>query len=212
MLEPEKGVVQEVIQKVEDDKREYEEFVEKLKKWKMFQRMMKSKKPINMLDPALLVEFMELGFLDNTAQTMEKPKWKYKHERPPIIMCIIDDCMGTPLMNPKSGLVNLCIKHRHIAKGMGLSICMLVQSYCAVGGIPRPIRENCTVAIFFKCKDDNQIKKIHTEIGADVDLDQFDKMYKYATEQPFNFLMIDFHPKKKEQMFRRNFNEYLTAK
>ena len=211
VLEPEKDVVKTVIQKVEDDKKDYEEFVEKLKKWRMFQKMMKSKKPINMLDPALLVEFMELGFLDNTSETMEKPKWKYKHERPPIIMLIIDDAMGTPLFNPKSGLVNLCIKHRHVAKGMGLSTCLLVQSYCAVGGIPRPIRENCTVALFFKCKDDNQIKRIHAEIGADVDVEQFDKMYKFATEQPYGFLMVDFHPKEKEQMFRKNFDEYLTV-
>jgi hypothetical protein len=211
VMEPEKDVVKEIIKKVEDEKAEYDEFLEKLKVWKLFQKMMKSNKPINALDPALLVEFMELGFLDATGGSLqEKPKWKYKHERPPIIMCIIDDAMGTPLMNPKSGLVNLCIKHRHIAEGMGLSICLLVQSYCAIGGIPRPIRENCTVALFFKCKDENQIKKIHEEVGADVDLEQFDRMYKHATEQPFGFLLVDFHPKSKDKMFRRNFNEYLS--
>jgi hypothetical protein len=98
-----------------------------------------------------------------------------------------------------------------VAKGMGLSICLLVQSYCAIGGIPRPIRENCTVALFFKCKDDNQIKKIHQEIGADVDLDQWDKLYKYATAEPFGFLCVDFHPKDKAKTFRKNFNEYLSV-
>lgn len=210
VMEPEKDVVKDVIKKVEDEKKEYEEFLENLKKWKLFQKLMKSKKPINKLDPALLVEFMELGFLDPALP--EKPEWKYKHERPPRIMLIIDDCMGTPLMNPKSGLVNLCIKHRHVAEGMGLSICMMVQSYCAIGGIPRPIRENCTVALFFKCKDENQIKKIHQEIGADVELDQWDELYKYATAELFGFLMVDFHPKDKTKMFRKNLNEYLTVK
>ena len=208
VLEPEKDVVSCVIQKVEDEKEEYDEFVEKLKLWKLYQKMVKSKQPINRVDPSLLLEFMELGFLD---EMPEKPVWKYKHERPPRVMLIIDDAMGTPLFNPKSGLVNLCIKHRHVAKGMGLSICLLVQSYCAIGGIPRPIRENCTVALFFKCKDDNQIKKIHQEIGADVDLDQWDKLYKYATAEPFGFLCVDFHPKDKAKTFRKNFNEYLSV-
>lgn len=212
VLEPEKDVVKVVIQKVEEEKKDYDEFVEKLKKYNLFQKMMKSKKPINTLDPALLVEFLELGFLDPfSSESMKRPEWKYKHERPPRVMCIIDDCLGTPLMNPKSGLVNLCIKHRHVAQGMGLSICLLVQSYCAVGGIPRPVRENCTAVLFFKCKDENQIRKIHEEIGADVDLEQFDRLYKYATEEPYGFLMVDFHPKDKSKMFRKNFNEYLSA-
>jgi hypothetical protein len=68
------------------------------------------------------------------------------------------------MMNPSSGLVNTCIKHRHVADGLGLSIAMLVQTYCAVGGLPRPIRENCTLLCLFKLKDQNQLKKIHEEI------------------------------------------------
>ena len=87
---------------------------------------------------------------------------------------------------------------------------MLVQSYCAIGGVPRPIRENTTLLLLFKCKDENQRKKIHEEIGADVDLEKFDAMFNYATEEPFNFLTVDFNPKEKEKQFRKNFDEYLN--
>ena len=87
---------------------------------------------------------------------------------------------------------------------------MLVQTYCAVGGLPRPIRENCTLLCLFKLKDANQLKKIHEEIGSDVDLDKFDQMFAYATSKPYGFLCIDFNPKSPDQAFRANFNEYLS--
>ena len=87
---------------------------------------------------------------------------------------------------------------------------MLVQTYCAIGGLPRPIRENCTLLCLFKLKDQNQHKKIHEEIGSDVDLDRFDKFFEYATSKPYGFLAIDFNPKKPEQTFRCCFNEYLA--
>ena len=43
----------------------------------------------------------------------------------------------------------------------------------------------------FKLKDQNQLKKIHEEIGSDVDLDRFDKLFEYATSKPYGFLAID---------------------
>ena len=43
-------------------------------------------------------------------------------------------------------------------------------------------------------KDQNQLKKIHEEIGSDVELHKFDQMFEYATSKPFGFLCIDFNP------------------
>ena len=89
------------------------------------------------------------------------PSWKYKNEVPPRLGVIIDDCLGTPLLSkPSAGLVNLCIKHRHVGKGLGISIFMLVQSYCAQGGINRAIRKNCTMLLLFKLNQDAQIRDI----------------------------------------------------
>jgi hypothetical protein len=138
------------------------------------------------------------------------PSWKYKKEEPPKLAVILDDTMGTDLMKPRGGLTNFCIKHRHIGKGLGISVFMLVQSYCSREGVARPIRENTTHLLLFKCKDESQIKKIHTEIGSDVDMNKFDTMFKYATADPFCFLFIDFSPKDPSKTFRRCFNEYLN--
>ena len=155
---------------------------------------------------AMMVEALDGGYFE------APPKWKHEDDsHPTFCMLIMDDCMSLPILSqPSSGLVNTCIKHRHIADGLGLSICMLVQSYCAVGGVPRPIRENCTLLCLFKLKDQNQLKKIHEEIGSDVELHKFDQMFDYATSKPFGFLCIDFNPKSAEQTFRCCFNEYLN--
>ena len=154
---------------------------------------------------------MDAGFLDQPV----RPKWKYKSEKPPVVFLVIDDAMGTEIMNPKSGLVQLCISHRHLGCpdrngcALGLSIALLAQSYSAQGGIPRPIRENATHLCLFKNKDENQMLKIHEEIGQDISVEQFDNYFKYATETPHSFLMVDFHPKEKFLSFRKNFDEIL---
>ena len=91
-----------------------------------------------------------------------------------------------------------------------LAIALLGQTYCAVGGLPRPSRENCTLLCLFKLKDQNQLKKIHEEIGSDVDLERFDKLFEYATSKPYGFLAIDFNSKSADHTFRCCFNEYLA--
>lgn len=205
IIEPTKDAVKRLVELVEQDKDEYDEYIKKKKLYQKYKKMMASDTPLWSIAPEIMMEFLELGFFE------EQPKWKYPDDsHPPRIFTVIDDAMGTELMNPKSGLVNLCIKHRHIAKGLGISLALLVQSYCAVGGIPRPIRENATILAVFKCKDENQIEKIHQEIGADVDLEQFDKMFKYATDIPYGFLVIDFSPKSPDKTFRSGWNNYIS--
>lgn len=124
---------------------------------------------------------------------------------------VVDDCLGTPVFaNSSVGMVNLCIKHRHIANGLGTSILILTQTYSSVGGLPRPIRENCTLLLLFKNKDENQINKICSEIGTDVSVDKFMEYFKYATKKQYDFLTIDFHPESKDKTFQRSFTEYLN--
>ena len=88
---------------------------------------------------------------------------------------------------------------------------MLTQTYCTKeAGIARPIRENCTLLCLWKVKDQNQLKRIHDEIGNDISLEKFDQMLEYATSKLYGFLTVDFCPKKPEYAFRSNFNEYLA--
>jgi len=205
VIEPTKDSIKEVIKLVDSDIEEYDEYLKKKKLYREYRRVMKSNQPVNLMEPEMMMRFLDLGFFDGP------PEWKYPDDsHAPRIFLIIDDCLGTELMNPKSGLLQLCVKHRHVSKGAGISIALLIQSYSCQNGLPRPIRENCTLLALFKCKDENQIEKIHQEIGADVDLEKFDKLFKHATDVPHGFLVCDFSPKKPEYTFRSGWNEYIS--
>jgi len=205
IIEPTKDAVKQVIKLVAEDALEYEEYLKQKKLYKLYKKTMKGNTPLHLIDPEIMMKFLDLGFFDKA------PEWKYEDDsHPPRIFLIVDDSMGTELFNPKSGLLQLCVKHRHVSEGLGISIALLVQSYSAIGGIPRPIRENATILVLFKTKDESQIEKIHQEIGADIDLEKFDQLFKYATDKPYGFLVIDFAPKTPEQTFRSGWSEYIT--
>lgn len=204
IIEPTKDAIKQVIKIVDSEKEEYTVYLKQKKLYREYKKIMKGNTPVHLLDPETMMKFLDLGFFEKA------PEWKYPDDsHPPRIFVIIDDCMGTELMNQKSGLTNLCIKHRHVGEGLGISIAILVQSYSSMQSTPRPVRENCTLLCLFKTKDENQIEKIHQEIGTDINLESFDKLYKYATDKPFGFLLIDFSAKTPEQTFRSGFNEYI---
>jgi len=205
ILEPDKDSVKNVIKIIEDEKDGYEQYLKQKKLYSEYKKIMKGNTPLHLIDPELMIKFLDLQFFDGP------PKPKYSDgSHPPRLFLIVDDCLGTPLMNPKSGLTNLCIKHRHVGEGMGISIAILVQTYSTNQGLSRAVRENCTLLCLFKCKDDNQLKKIHQEIGADINLENFDKLFKFATDKAHGCLVIDFSPKSLDKTFRSGFSEYIS--
>ncbi len=119
--------------------------------------------------------------------------------------------MGTDLMVKRTaGLTNLCIRHRHIGDGLGISLFMLVQSYCSRDGIARPIRENCTHLLLFKINDENQIKKVKEECDLPVSDEEWQFMCDHTHAKPFNYLFIDFSAKCPTKQFRDGFDSYLV--
>jgi len=202
--EPTVTILKEIIAIVEAEREEWDMFLADKERYKAFKKELKNK-PITQFDENTLLEYQDMGFLDGP------PKWKYKNEVPPRLGLILDDTLGTPLMSkPSAGLINLCIKHRHIAKGIGISIFMLVQTYCSQGGINRAIRENCTMLWLFRVNQEQQLKKIVEESDLPIPEDKFMEMCRYCHDIPYNFLCMDFAPKSEEQRFRSGMNEYLN--
>ena len=205
IIEPTITAIYELIERVEQEKQEWDNFLEKKKSYLKF---MKDKKNLSRVTDEDIIIYYDMLFLDG-----KKPEWKYAKEQPPRLAVIIDDALGTPLLaRSTAGLLNLCIKHRHIADGLGISIFMLVQSYCAQGGLNRAIRENTTNLLLFKVNDENQIKKVKEECDLPVTEEEFTELCNYAHSIPFNFLFIDFNPKCKRLIFRSGWNDYLIPK
>lgn len=205
VLEPDMNSIKTVIGRIESEKEEWDKFLEKKKKWEMFQK--EKHTSLTGLRGRKLLDYYNLGFLEPDP---EEPKWKYPVEQPPRISVVVDDCLGTDLVaRSKAGLLNFAIKHRHIASGLGCSLFMLLQQYKCQGGLNKAIRNNTTMLIQFKVNDENQIQSIKEECDLPITDEEWTDLCAYAHAKPYNPLVIDFSPKCPTKQFRSGFDEYV---
>jgi hypothetical protein len=200
--EPSITVIKDVLELCEAEKAEWDDYLHQKELYKQFRK--DANKPVHKINEDNLVNYYQYGFFDTP------PKWKYPVEQMPRLAIVLDDCLNTDVMARRTaGLTNLCIRHRHVLDGAGISIFMLVQSYCAQGGVPRVIRENCTHLVLFKINDQNQIKKIKEESDLEITDEEFDEMLSKCHSEDYQFLMIDFAAKCPTKKYRKGFNEFL---
>lgn len=207
VYEPGKYVLKDIKKFIQDEKQEWDLFLEMKEKYKEYQKMVK-KQNLNVEDENLIKELLnyeELGFFD------EPPKWKYRKEVPPRLALVIDDSMGTDIMLPSAGLTKFVIAHRHWGEGLGISVFMLVQSYTAGAGqgLSRPIREQTTQLWLFKIAQENQLKKVFEESDLEIDYEKYLELCNQVHSVPYNFLMIDFNAKDPEKKYRNGFKEFI---
>tara|TARA_Y100000004_G_scaffold48819_1_gene53760 strand:+ start:5334 stop:6293 length:960 start_codon:yes stop_codon:yes gene_type:complete len=212
VFEPTKDSIQKVIECVEEERDEFQEFIRKKKEYDLFIKILKSKRD---LTDDEIFRFEELGFLD---EYLEEPKWKYKTIRPPQSCVILDDILSSPAILQSSGLTKIATLNRHIAplnqpygnrSACGLAVILISQTYCMPQGVSRTLRENLTHLLIFKNKQDKQMSKIKEELGSAVDEDKFTQAYNMATKEKYGNLLIDFNPKCPTMTFRKNLNELL---
>lgn len=200
IFQPEKGVLKKIESIIDSERAEWDAFLANKEKW---HEVVNSDRPISSYPPHFLQALIDNKFLE--------PKWKYQSELPPRLFLIIDDSLGFPIYKPTEKLTSFVATHRHLGKGLGISVAMLVQTYkCgSCEGISRPIRENATMLCLGKLKDMNQMEGIFSEIGSDISFERFKQIFEKATNQPYGFLTIDFAPKRPEHMFRSRFDEII---
>lgn len=200
--------VNSILDKVEKDAQEYEDYLRKIELYKLWQKLQKKNIDINDIDPELLIELDKFGIFE----LEEIPKWKYKNQ-PGIYHLIMDDCQAGGLFQTKP-FMNMALRHRHISSRknfkVGISLWLLVQNYSAHGGITKALRENTCQLCIFPVKQRDMIEKMADEMGGEIEKEKFIQAYDYATkDSPHDFLMVDFNPKDKKKVFRKNWNEYI---
>jgi hypothetical protein len=200
--------IHRVVDIIEQEAADYNDFLKQKELYELFKKFEKGKLDIDKIDPDMLIQMMEHDIFEMP----EPPKWKYKDDtRPPLIHVMIDDAQGSPLMKSSGPLINFAIKHRHIA-GIGCSLYILCQSYISTSSCPRCIRENSQVIMLFRVRDEKLKETLSQEATpAQFSPDQFLEAFTYATDDIHDFLMIDYSAKR-DQIFRKNFNEYITFK
>ena len=108
-FEPTGDSIQKVIDLVEADRNEFEQYLKKMELYKKFKREFKMKNDVEQMDGDLLVQGYENDFFT------QAPKWKYDKVEPPKSLLILDDCLGSPALLQSSGLVKLATLNRHVA-------------------------------------------------------------------------------------------------
>jgi len=212
IYKPTKDSIEQVIQRVEEERDEWEEYLKKKKLYDDFVAVLGSKRDLTDFE---IFRFESLGFLD---EHMSKPVWKYKQIRPPTSAVILDDVLGSALLKSNK-LEELFSTNRHIAplhephsgrSALGLSIYILAQSYRCPGGVGRIIREQITELTLFKNRQRKQINVIRDELASVVSEDKFERALDYATSKPYGHLTVSFGNLACPTLtFRENFNNLI---
>jgi hypothetical protein len=208
---PTKESIGQVIERVEQDRDEFEQYLVEKEAYDNYKKDLKDKKRVFSDDE--VTSFDELGWLDGVA-----PTWKYKVVQPPRSLLILDDVLGCPAILQSSGLSKISITNRHIAplketfkerSACGLAVMVLAQTYRMQAGIGRLLRENVSELTLFKNRQEKQMDAIREELANVVPVELFDKAYNYATKEKFGSLTISFKPKCPTKTFRRNLNDFI---
>jgi hypothetical protein len=180
----------DILRKTELDGKEYDKFETYLNAYKKY----RDKKELTLEERTLLHN-----------QNFKKPE----HIPVPRPVLLIDDMSHSDIYSTSrtNPFINLCLRHRHVSEGKGLTIMMAAQTYLT--GLPKALRQNVTQLFIWPTKDETQLMAIYHEVANLVDKDDFIRLYKRATKSPHSFLTIDNNTPHPSLQFRKNFNKIL---
>lgn len=133
------------------------------------------------------------------AQPLENPEpW-------PRPVLLLDDLSHMKVLD-KAWFISLCLRHRHVAGGVSLSILMLVQSLR--GGVARVIRQNCSLIVLYSTHDQTAKDDLYAECSHLLDKDEFMALFEHATDHRHDFLSVDLSQDNKNKVFSRCFEHW----
>ena len=136
------------------------------------------------------------------------------YQKPPEVprpspLLIVDDMSHSEIYSTsrQNPFINLCLRHRHINHGKGITIFLAAQTFRS--GIPLALRQNIQQYFIWPTKDETQLEAIYHEVANLIDHETFLKLYKKATQNTHDFITIDNNPPHPLLQFRRNFDTFL---
>jgi len=187
VIEPTKETPQLIMDILEQEGKDYDEYHEAMKRWRKLMKLIPSNTPIEEIPEELLLEFGNYDF--------EKPKHKW-NGRKPTIACFFDDNQGNPIFRPSSQLSSLVIKHRHQGKtndgAIGVTLLFATQTYTSnAAGLLPAIRNNTTHLLVFRSKNLKELDLIAEEVAGEIPIETFHKLHEFAVQDRHDFLLID---------------------
>jgi len=132
------------------------------------------------------------------------------HIAVPKPVLLIDDMSHSDIFSTSraNSFINLCLRHRHVNNGKGITIMLAVQTFLT--GLPKALRQNVTQLFIWPTKNLTQLEFIYKEVANLVDKEKFMDLYFNATAEKHSFLVIDNNCDHPVLQFRRNFDTILT--
>ena len=154
-----------------------------------------------------LVENDSNAFIEcfNTKDEVYENLNDYNPSRKRKILIVFDDMIADIMKNKKfkaiiKELFIRCIK-------LNISLVFITQSYFPV---PKDVRLNSTHYLIMKTNNKRELQNIAINHSADIDYQDFIKIYRECTKEPYNFLTIDTTlPASNPLRFRKNLFESL---
>ena len=110
----------------------------------------------------------------------------YKKKRRRKVLIVFDHMISHVLPDKKAQKISKDLFIR--CRKLSISLCFLTQSYFSA---PKDVRLNCTHYILFKLNNTMELQNIAINHSADIDYNDFIKIYRQSTKDPFNFLTIN---------------------
>ena len=186
-------LILKILEDIEKEKAEIEEYQEKLQ---MYNKFLKVRK-LTELTP---YETITLSIMD-----FKPPMKTVEYDNPPVYNLILDDLVGTNTFKPvgASALNNLILKNRH----KGINIFILAQS---AKQIPKIIRINASLLLLYKYNSDKMLDDLFEAVSGVISLENFKILYEEAVSEKYNFLTVDCT--KQHVEFKQNFDHLFVIK
>ena len=125
------------------------------------------------------------AFIECSNSMVDEYQWLQSNQKKKKIIAF-DDRIADIMTNKKfqaiiKDLFIRCIK-------LNISLIVITQSYFSV---PKDARLNTTHYFIMKINNRIELKNIVTDHSADIDYNDFKKIYRECAKEPFNFLTID---------------------
>jgi hypothetical protein len=120
--------------------------------------------------------------------------------------CLLLDDLSHMKILDKPWFVSLCLRHRHVAGGVSLSLLIICQSLH--GGLSRVVRQNCSLICLFSTHDKTCIDDLYKECSHLLDQEEFIAVFENATNEFHSFLAVDLSQTDPNMVFSKNFEKW----
>ena len=115
-------------------------------------------------------------------------------------LIVFDDMIADIMGNKKFQAIIKELFFR--CRKLNVSLVFITQSYCSV---PKDVRLNSAHYLMMKINSRIELQNMATDHSADIDYNDFIKIYRECTKEPYNFLTIDTRlPVSDRLRFRKN--------